>query len=226
MLLTGFQTPAALRQAGARRLAGWLARRKVRGAQAVAERAVTAAHAQRTRLPGEARAARIVADLAQQILELDERIAAIDSEITQVLAGDEQARIIQSLPGMGPLLTAEFIAVAGDLTGYRDAGHLAAHAGIAPVPNDSGRRTSNLHRPSCYDRRLCRIFYLAAQTAMGRPGASRDYYARKRGEGKIHSQAVLCLARRRIDVLWAMLRDQRPYLPATPPTVTTAPMGH
>lgn len=216
VLLTGFQTPAALRRIGARRLTGWLARRKVRGAPGIADRAVSAARAQRTTLPGEARAARLVADLASQILELDERINDIDEEITQVLAGDEQARIIKSLPGMGPLLTAEFIAVTGDLSRYRDAAHPAAHAGIAPVLSDSGRRTGNLHRPSQYDRRLCRIFYLAAQTAMSRPGASRDYYRKKRAEGKIHSQAVLCLARRRIDVLWAMLRDWRRYLQAPP----------
>ena len=201
MLLTGFQTPAALRRIGARRLTQWLARRKVRNAAGIAERAVAAARAQHTTLPGEARAARLVADLAQRILELDERIKDIDEEITDLLAGDEQAQVIQSLPGMGPLLTAEFIAVTGDLTGYRDAAQLAAHAGIAPVPSDSGRRTNNLHRPAQYDRRLCRIFYLAAQTAMSRPGASRDYYRKKRAEGKIHSQAVLCLARRRIDVL-------------------------
>jgi hypothetical protein len=51
---------------------------------------------------------------------------------------------------------------------------------------------------------------------MRRSGVSRDYYLKKRAEGKIHSQTVLCLARRRIDVLWAMPRDQRPYLEAPP----------
>lgn len=90
-------------------------------------------------------------------------------------------------------------------------GTWAAHTGIAPVPNGSGRRTQNLHWPTQYDRRLCRNFYLAAQTAMSRPGAPREYYREKRSKGKIHSQAVLCLTRRRIDVLWAMLRDQRPH---------------
>lgn len=41
--------------------------------------------------------------------------------------------------------------------------------------------------------------------------ASRAYYDRKRAEGKRHSQAVLARARRRVNVLWAMLRDGRPY---------------
>lgn len=41
--------------------------------------------------------------------------------------------------------------------------------------------------------------------------ASRTYYDRKRAEGKRHNQAVLALARRRVNVLWAMLRDDQPY---------------
>jgi transposase len=218
VLLTGFQTPAALRRIGVKRLTDWLVRRKVRSAADIAERAVMAGRAQQTILPGQARAARLVADLAQQILDLDERLKQLDAEITEVLAGDETAEIIQSMPGMGPLLTAELIARTGDLSSYRNAGHLAAHAGIAPVPNDSGRRLNNLHRPTHYDRRLCRIFYLSAQTAMSRPGPSQEYYHRKRDEGKSHVQAVLSLARRRVDVLWAMSRDRRRYT-AVPPTM-------
>lgn len=112
---------------------------------------------------------------------------------------------------MGPILGAEFIAIAGDLPSYRDAGRLAAHAGLAPVPRDSERRTGNLHRPKRYDRRLRWVFYLSAQSAMMCPGPSRDFYLRKRSEGLRHVQAILALARRRVDVLWAMLRDHRPY---------------
>jgi hypothetical protein len=46
--------------------------------------------------------------------------------------------------------------------------------------------------------------------------ASRAYYDRKRAEGKRHTQAVLALARRRLNVLWAMLRDGTLYQPNGP----------
>mgnify|MGYP000193234385 CR=1 FL=1 len=46
--------------------------------------------------------------------------------------------------------------------------------------------------------------------------ASRIYYDRKRAQGKRHTQAVLALARRRLNVMWAMLRDHKPYQPAAP----------
>lgn len=88
-----------------------------------------------------------------------------------------------------------------------------------PVPNDSGRRTGNLHRPLRYSRPLRHVFYLSAQTSMIRPGPNRDYYLKKRDQGATHSQAVIALARRRVDVLWALLRENRPWT-ATPPAST------
>lgn len=117
---------------------------------------------------------------------------------------------------MGPILGTEFVVAAGDLSTYPDAGHLASAAGLVPVPRDSGRRTGNLHRPKCYSRRLRRAFYLSAQTSIIREGPNRDFYLKKRGEGCKHVQAVIALARRRASVLWALLRDNRPFAPLAP----------
>lgn len=221
VLLTEYQTPAALRRTGAKRLADWLARRSVRSAAEVAARAVEAAQSQVTALPGEKRAAKLVCDLAHQLLALDDWIKDTDREIRDAFHLDERAEVIESLPGMGPILGAEFLAIVGDLSTYADAGRLAAHAGLAPVSRDSGRRTGNHHRPKRYHRRLRHVLYMASQTAMMRPGPSRDYYLKKRAEGLIHVQALLALARRRVDVLWAMLRDRRHFTP-TPPVPQSA----
>ncbi|MFF1969933.1 IS110 family transposase, partial [Streptomyces sp. NPDC058232] len=46
--------------------------------------------------------------------------------------------------------------------------------------------------------------------------ASRTYYDRCRARGKTHTQALLRLARHRITVLFAMLRDSTFYEPRTP----------
>ncbi|MHC5264530.1 IS110 family RNA-guided transposase, partial [Streptomyces sp. UC4497] len=207
MLLTGYQTPAALRRRGHARLTAWLAHRHVRGADHVATIALEAARAQHTALPGEDVAAQIVADLATQILTLNDRIKKIDRQIRDTFRTHPQAEVIESLPGMGPLLGAEFVVAAGDLTAYTDAGHLASAAGLVPVPRDSGRRTGNLHRPKRYSRRLRRVFYMSAQTSIIRDGPNRDFYLKKRAEGCKHVQAVIALSRRRASVLWALLRD-------------------
>jgi transposase len=116
------------------------------------------------------------------------------------------------MPGFGTLLASEFLAATGgDLTAYDSAARLAGVAGLAPVPGDSGRISGNFHRPKRYDRQLLNAFYLAAQSAAPYCPQSRTYYQRKRAEGKNHKQAVLSLARRRLNVLWAMLQDNTPY---------------
>lgn len=151
-------------------LTSWLANRGVRDADSVAATAMEAAQAQQTALPGEDAAAQIVADLATQILARDDRLKRLDRQIRDAFRTHAQAEIIESLPGMGPIPGAEFIVAAGDMTAYTDAGHLASAAGLVPVPRDSGRRTGNLHRPKRYSRRLCRVFYLSAQSSIIRDG--------------------------------------------------------
>ncbi|MCX5285440.1 IS110 family transposase [Streptomyces sp. NBC_00198] len=220
ILLTGYQTPAAIRRRGRARLTAWLAARSVRSADTVAETALNSAQAQQITLPGEDVAAQIVADLAAQILTLDERLKRIDKQIRETFHTHPQAEIIESLPGMGPILGAEFVVAAGDLTAYADAGHLASAAGLVPVPRDSGRRTGNLHRPMRYSRRLRRVFYMSAQTSIIRDGPNRDYYLKKRSEGCKHVQAVISLARRRTAVIWALLRDGRAFTTIPPNTPT------
>ncbi|MGW2768877.1 IS110 family transposase, partial [Streptomyces sp. NPDC001275] len=101
-------------------LAAWLANRSVRGADTVAATALEAAQAQQTALPGEDVAAQIVAELAAQILALDDRLNRIDKQIRETFRSHSQAEIIESLPGMGPILGAEFVVAAGDMSAYAD----------------------------------------------------------------------------------------------------------
>lgn len=132
-LLTGYQTPVRIRRRGRARLTAWLASRGVRDADTVAATALEAAHAQRTSLPGEDVAAQIVADLASHVLQLDDRLKRVDQQIRMTFREHPQAEIIESLPGLGPVLGAEFVVAAGDLSTYADAGHLASAAGSRPL---------------------------------------------------------------------------------------------
>jgi transposase len=221
VLLTGYASPHRIRRIGHTRLAAWLRQRKVRDSADVAARAITAARAQMTVLPGQDLATSLIAELATSILALDERLGRLDAQIAEAFGRHPQAAVIESMPGFGPLLGASLLVGAGDLRAFPSAGHLAAAAGLVPVPNDSGRRTGNLHRPKRYSRPLRRVFYLAAQTSMLRAGPNRDYYLKKREHGRTHSQAVIALARRRVDVLWALLRENRTWT-TSPPAVAQA----
>jgi transposase len=217
VLLTGFQTPAALRGQGVAGLEAWLGSRKVRGAGKLAAAAVGAANAQTISLPGEQLAARLIADLAEGVLALDQQIKDADELIEGRFRRHPAAEVICSLPGMGVLLGAEFLAATGgDMAAFGTPDRLASLAGVAPVPRDSGRVVGNLHRPRRYQRGLQRVFYTSALISIRCCPESRAFYDRKRAEGKRHTQAVLALARRRVNVLWALLRDGRCYA-LTPP---------
>jgi transposase len=220
LLISGYATPAAIRQAGQDQLTQWLRSQGARNATRLAQAAVAAAAAQTVRLPGEDIAAQLAAELAGEVMSLGERIRQIDQRIQDRFHRHRAAAVITSLPGIGVLLGAEFlVATGGDMNAFASADHLAGYAGLAPAPRDSGRRTGNLHRPRCYNRTLNRVFYTSALVSIRCNPESRAFYNRKRTEGKRHTQAVVALARRRVNVLWALLRDNRPYtLPALPAT--------
>jgi transposase len=223
VLLTGYQTPAALRRIGTTRLTAWLKNRNVRSSAAVAAAAVAAAEAQHTTVPGQQTAATVVAKLAQQITLLDAEIAETDALIQSRFRQHPHAEVILSMPGLGPVLGAELVAhTGGDLTVFGTSDRLAGVAGLAPVPKDSGRISGNMRRPRRYCRRLLRVFYMSALVATRHCPVSKAFYDRKRAENKTHTQAVLALARRRLNVLWAMIRDGRTFQTNPPPQPTAA----
>lgn len=211
-LLTGYQTPASLRRLGARRLETWLRNRKVRGAHQIAEAALEAAGSQHTSLPGEKTAARMIHTLANQVIALNQQIAEMEKLIAARFREHEHAEILASLPGLGPILGAEFLAATGgDMAIFGSPDRLAGFGGVAPAPRDSGKISGNLRRPQRYNRRLQRVFYTSALISIRCCEDSQRFYDRKRAEGKRHTQAVLALARRRVNVIWALLRDRRTF---------------
>jgi transposase len=202
-----------------KRIETWLKNRKVRGAAALAKTATEAAQAQHTALPGEKLAAAMVARLAKGVMALDEEIAELDALIEAKFREHPHGEVIRSLPGMGPKLGAEFIAATGgDMEAFGSADRLAGFAGLAPRPRDSGRVSGNLRRPRRYHRGLLRNMYLSAMVSITACPASKAYYQRKRSEGKGHKQALLALARRRLNVLWAMMRDGQCHQGSSPVT--------
>lgn len=135
VLLTGYQTPAAILGSGAKSIEAWLRTRKVRGAAGLAKTAVEAAEAQHVVLPGQTLAAAIVVQIAQGVMALDEEIAQIDAQIEARFQEHPHAAVIASFPGMGNLLGAEFLAATGgDMDAFGSCDRLAGYAGLAPAP--------------------------------------------------------------------------------------------
>ncbi|ANP51671.1 hypothetical protein J2Z21_007212 [Streptomyces griseochromogenes] len=145
-LLTGYQTPAEIRRMGAKRLESWLSNRKVSDAAALARRAVDAAQAQVTALPGEDLGSELVARPARVMMDHREEVTELDARIEARFRQHQDAEVILSLPGMDPTLGAEFIAATGgDLSTFGGPDRLA---GFAPAPWDSGSGNLRRHRAS------------------------------------------------------------------------------
>jgi transposase len=95
----------------------------------------------------------------------------------------------------------------GDIHAFESADRLAAYAGLVPAARASGKRVGSHRRMRGGNKVLKRVFYQSAFASLRSGADSRVFYDRKRAEGKRHTQALIALARRRVNVLWAMLRD-------------------
>ena len=212
-LLARYVTPEEIRAAGARGLRRHMGRAggAVRAA-AMIDKVLEAANAQTIQLPGERPTARLVRELAAEALAARQRLGEIDKELEGLVDRHPDGALVRSLPGMGAVLAASFIAHAGPLTRFRSADALAAAAGLAPVLRQSGK-SRRLRRANGGHRQLKHALFLGAFCAIQRDPISRAFYQRKRSEGKTHTQAIVALARRRINVLWAMLHSRTLYQP-------------
>ena len=138
--------------------------------------------------------AELVRELAIEALDTRTKIARLDHDLADLLALHPDGALIRSLPGMGVVLAAEFIACVGDI-------------------HQSGKKTG-WRRTFGGDKALKRVFYQGAFCAVCTKGPlSKAFYDRKRREGKHHTQALIALARRRVTVLWTMLQHRETFDP-------------
>ena len=127
------------------------------------------------------------------------------------------------MPVVGLRTALKIRTIVGDGSAFPTAGHLAAYAGLAPVTRRSGSSIKGETRSQRGNHALKSALFLSAFASLHDP-TCRDHYDRKRAQGKRHNAALICLARRRVDVIFAMLRDRKPYQqPASgEPTPTAA----
>jgi transposase len=184
---------------------------RMRDAQSLAQDAIALAKAQAVDVPGAQTRARLVKDLAAEALAARAQRDRIDADLEALLESHPDAALILSLPGMGVVLTADFIACVGSARRFRSADALAAAAGLTPVLRQSGK-SRTVRRSTGGDKTLKRVFFQSAFNALADP-ESRAFYDRKKTEGKRHNQAVIALARRRVNVVWALLQTRTPFSP-------------
>lgn len=217
-LLERHGSPAQLRKAGRRRLVTLLRPKAPRLAERLVEEIFDALDEQSVVVPGTDAASLIVPSLAGSLSSVLDQRKLLAARIEELLEAHPLSQVLTSMPGIGVRTGARILIDVGDASSFPTAGHLAAYAGLAPVTRSSGSSIRGEHPSRRGNKQLKRAFYLAAFASLSQP-ESRAYYDKKRRQGKHHVAALVCLARRRIDVLFAMLRDGTFY---EPPAATAA----
>jgi len=156
----------------------------------------------------------IVAD-ARRILELLTQIEALEATCAQMAAGSELAGRIDSIPGFGPIASAELAGEIGTLERFPSEASLALYVGMACLSQQSGQRSRG-RAPRQVNRRAKAALMIAVARHVEQVPQSKAYYERKRTEGKQHNQALRALGRHLIRVLWAMVQHHRDYERRTP----------
>ena len=209
-LLARYPAPRALAKAGRGRIESTLRKRSPRLAKALAAAVTQALGAQSVVVPVEAVMGRVISEVVVELDRTLERRKRLAADIEELFEAHPFGRILGTLPGIGPRTGSRILAEIGDGARFANGSRLASYAGLAPVTRQSGSSLRGEARSRRGNHRLKNAMFLAAFASLRDP-ASRAFYDRKRAEGKKHNAAVICLARRRCDVILAMLRSRQPY---------------
>ena len=224
-LLAATGTPASIAALGPARLRKTIAAGSPRIAARLTGEILTAISEQTVVIPATEQYGQVIRGLAGRLLEVLAQREALTAQLEELLATHPLAELLTSMPGVGPRTAIEWLRTVGDGSTFASAAHVASYAGLAPATRQSGRSIKGEQQARRGNRSLRGALYYSAFSSLRHP-ASRAYYDRKRAEGKNHTAALTCLARRRVDVMYAMLRDRQPYRadhldPRTPPTPGT-----
>ena len=142
-------------------------------------------------------------DIREEVMELEQELETLLTESSSTLA---------TASGVSTVIAAEIVGEVGDINRFHSPAALAKYAGCAPRECSSGK--TNRHRKTMSgNRRLNRAFHRMALSQISRSGndKGRAYFKRKVSEGKSKSQALVCLRRQMVNIVWMMLKHGTEY---------------
>ena len=149
---------------------------------------------------------------ATRILELTSQIKALEAKMSTVATDSQIAGLLTTIPGFGPVCTAELSGEIGNASRFAKESSLALYLGMAALDNSSGKYHGT-KAPRQVNRRAKAAMMVAVDRHRKQVPASQRYYEKKRAEGKGHNQAVRALGRHLCRVIFKILKEQRAYMP-------------
>jgi len=148
---------------------------------------------------------RLARELTTRIRALTRLIDELDQELERRTA--ETAPALLDVPGCGAVTAAKLLAEIGPIDRFRSDAQLARHSGVAPLEASSGRiQRHRLDRGG--NRQLNAALYRMAITQARYHPQVRAYLERKRAEGKSRREAIRCLKRLLVRVVFNTLKAE------------------
>lgn len=147
---------------------------------------------------------------ASRILELRDKVTALEVRIEEIANCSREAVILLSIPGFGPVCTAELAGEIGTIERFETESSLALYLGMANLDNSSGKKKDS-KAPKQVNTRAKAAMMAAVDKHRKCVPESQRYYEKKRAEGKKHNQAVRALGRHLCRVIFKMLKEEREY---------------
>ena len=142
----------------------------------------------------------------------DKQIEALDIEIMKYY--EQFDCYLHTIPGIGIIGAATILAEIGDISRFKNSPALVAFAGIDPTVRQSGEfNSTHNHMSKRGSPYLRHAIFLAATTCSFHNSPLNAYYKKKRDQGKHHLTATGAVARKLTTIIYAVLRDSKPYEP-------------
>ena len=143
---------------------------------------------------------------------LDKQIEALDCQILEYY--EKFDCYLHTIPGIGIIGAATILAEIGDISRFKNSSALVAFAGIDPTVRQSGEfNSTHNHMSKRGSPYLRHAIFLAATTCSFHNSPLNAYYKKKRDQGKHHLTATGAVARKLTTIIYAVLRDSKPYEP-------------
>ncbi|MFU8795119.1 MAG: IS110 family transposase, partial [Dethiobacteria bacterium] len=158
--------------------------------------------------------------LVELIEFIDEQVSILEEAIKQTLeefrTDPEQPyrHVLETIPGIGPVLAAAIIGEVGDISRFPNAKALVAYAGLDATVKASGQFEGTRNRISKRGSPTLRnSLWLAAVTARRFNPELKAFYEAKRAQGKHSGVATGAVARRLVHLIYSIWKDNRPFEP-------------
>ncbi len=152
----------------------------------------------------------MIKSYAKRLKELTAEIEKLDKRLDEIGEESEEIQLLITLPGVGTRTAARVVGEIERIERFKGERNLAAYSGVIPLNNESGKHKGTKTIYKCNKRLKNALIQMAGNTIRYIPEC-KIYYDKKIASGKKHNQALRCLARQLVKVIFKMLTEHRKY---------------